>query len=45
MMASDEDDTYKLTPAFGLETVAAAKGFAFCDSQNRIKPPGEKTNC
>lgn len=27
MMAADNDDAYNLTPAFILETVAAAKGF------------------
>jgi hypothetical protein len=33
LSTSDNDDAYNLTPAFILETVAAARGFV-CDSQN-----------
>jgi hypothetical protein len=33
MMAADNDDAYNLSPAFILETVAAARKFV-CDSQN-----------
>jgi hypothetical protein len=41
MMAVDNDDAYNLTPAFILETVAAAKAFVSKNLGNATKVPGE----
>jgi hypothetical protein len=41
MMAADNDDAYNLTPAFILETVAAARGFLARNVGNVTKVPGQ----
>jgi hypothetical protein len=42
MMAADNDDAYNLTPAFILETVAAAKGFIEKNLGNVTKVAGQR---
>jgi hypothetical protein len=43
MMAADNDDAYNLTPAFILETVAAAKAFILRSASKRKVTPTSPT--